>query len=499
MGRFKDMLADFKHKPWVAHVLRMQDRFSNRLGNQFAGAITYFSVLALVPVLMFAFAALGFTLTVIRPDLLQQVQDAVTSQISGMGPDLQKNIGALIENFLRNWAGVGIVGLLSALYSAAGWAGNLKGAIRAQTRPDFDMSEGGPNFILEKLVNIVLLLGLLVLIPLTFALANASTTLTGWLVRVMGLEGVAGIEVGLRLVGPIGSAVAGWVLFMYVLSVFPEKRFPFRVKAWAAVIGSVGLAILQYLASFLVSSFLGNPAAALFGPVIVLMLFFNLFARLILYVAAWMATAIQQANPVLLQEFDEPLAQVEESPVTAADVRAAEGRQEREEALAADQADQEDEHRTWGERLRAASGLPIGGPFDKEEHRPDAGKRAGGEPESAEAESHTSGRTAAGAGRPGLEVPAGRSDEAMTSTAMTSTAASAAGTATGTATETATAPDTGAGTASQVSRASAVRNARASLQVGWVTGAVAGVGIGAVLAAVTGFATRFMPGGRDSD
>ena len=48
-----------------------------------------------------------------------------------------------------------------------------------------------------------------------------------------------------------------------------------------------------------------------------------------------------------------------------------------------------------------------------------------------------------------------------------------------------------------MSRDSAVRTARASMQVGWVTGAVTGIGLGAVLAAVTGFATRFMPGGRD--
>ena len=37
---------------WVAHLLRAVDRFSSRLGNQFAAAITYFSVLAIVPVLL---------------------------------------------------------------------------------------------------------------------------------------------------------------------------------------------------------------------------------------------------------------------------------------------------------------------------------------------------------------------------------------------------------------------------------------------------------------
>lgn len=473
MGKLKELLAELKLKPWVAHLLRMQDRFANRLGNQFAGAITYFSVLALVPVLMFAFAALGFTLTVLRPDMLQQVEETITARLGGMGPELGDQIGGLIRDFLQNWQAVGIVGLLSAIYSASGWAGNLKRALRALTRPDFDMTEARPNFVLEKLVNLVLLLGLLVLIPVTFALASLSTTLTGWFVGVTGLEGVPGVATGLHLVGPIGSAVAGWALFMYVLTVFPERKFPFRDKAWAAVIGSVGLGLLQYLASFLIGSFLGNPAAALFGPVIVLMLFLNLFARLILYVAAWMATAIQQANPVQLQDIDEPLVEVEASPVTAADVEAAEAQRQAAQ-LAAEAED--DEHRTIGERLRVASGLPIGGEFHKEQHRADFDRAT---PDAASA--------------PDVPETVGEADRHGTDRDRepVGARAAAAGPTRGGST---TAPE---GAPPLVSRDSAVRNARATMQVGWVTGAVAGIGIGAVLAAVTGFATRFMGGGRD--
>jgi len=55
---------------------------------------------------------------------------------------------------------------------------------------------------------------------------------------------------------------------------------------------------LQFVASFLISAFRGNPAAVIFGPVIVLMLFFNLFAQLVLFVAAWIATAQHEAVPV---------------------------------------------------------------------------------------------------------------------------------------------------------------------------------------------------------
>ena len=62
-----------KKRPWVAHLLRAVERFNTRLGSEFGAAITYFSVLALVPILMLAFSITGFVLTSVRPDLLDGV------------------------------------------------------------------------------------------------------------------------------------------------------------------------------------------------------------------------------------------------------------------------------------------------------------------------------------------------------------------------------------------------------------------------------------------
>ena len=64
-----------------------------------------------------------------------------------------------------------------------------------------------------------------------------------------------------------------------------------------ALVGAVGLGLLQYLSTFLIGRFSSNPAFAIFGSVIALMLFFNLFARLILIMAAWIATARHPAVP----------------------------------------------------------------------------------------------------------------------------------------------------------------------------------------------------------
>jgi len=303
----KEKVKELKQVPVVAHVLRMNTRYATRLGNQFAGAITYFSLLAMVPILMFAFSACGFTLTVLRPDLLERVQAAIMVQLQGAPEDLKAQLTGLIESLLRNWASVGLVGLFSSMYTSAGWAGNLKSAVRAQIRPLFDMKERKHFILMEVLLNFAILLGLLIILAVTFALAVMATSLTGTIVHWLALDKVPGISVLLRIVGPILSAIAGWAMFVYLYKVLPEQTFPFRIIAWGALIGSVGLFVLQYLTGFLMGKFSGNPAAAVFGPVIVLMLFFNLFARLNLYVAAWIATSVQPAVADQIQEFDRPL------------------------------------------------------------------------------------------------------------------------------------------------------------------------------------------------
>lgn len=290
-----DWLARMKEKPWVAHLLRAVERFGARLGAQFGAAITYFSILALVPILLFAFAIAGFVLTVLSPELLPRVAQAVSSALGGTDAATQQKILELVTNTFSNWKGVGIVGLLSAIYSGAGWMGNLKNAVRAQWRPEFDLQETQGNIVKKTAVNLVTLIGLIVLIGITFGLASVSTSLTGTVLDALGLSGIGWLKPVFQLTPIVFSIGAGWLLFMYVYTVLPETREPWSVVRRGALLGAVGLGILQYLTSFLFGKFGGNAAAQLFGPVIALMLFFDLFAQLILFVAAWIATARHEA------------------------------------------------------------------------------------------------------------------------------------------------------------------------------------------------------------
>ena len=55
------------------HLVRAGERYTETHGNHYAAAITYFSILALVPLLMVAFASVALVLQS-NPDLLAQLK-----------------------------------------------------------------------------------------------------------------------------------------------------------------------------------------------------------------------------------------------------------------------------------------------------------------------------------------------------------------------------------------------------------------------------------------
>ena len=287
-----------KHQPWIAHIIRAVERYVSRLGSQFAAATTYFWVLSLVPILMVAFSITGFVLTVVYPDLLDTVADVVTDALGSTDLATRDKILNLVNTALSQYWTIGLVGLATGLYAGAKSMGHLRNAVRTQWRSGFDLQPQKINIVVWWLGNLLLLLGLLLGLAVTFGLSWLSTSLADAVVGLLGLDDQAWTAPLLRISSVAFSIGAGWLIFMYLYTVLPETREPWHVVRRGALLGSIALVALQYLASFLISAFKGNPAAAIFGPVIVLMLFFNIFAQLILFIAAWIATAQHDAIPV---------------------------------------------------------------------------------------------------------------------------------------------------------------------------------------------------------
>ncbi|MBN9609268.1 MAG: inner membrane protein YhjD [Actinobacteria bacterium 69-20] len=284
-------------RPGAAHLLRAGQRFADRLGSQFAAAITYFSFLSLVPIVMVGFSAAGFVLSS-RPDWLTGLKSQVTAMIPGA---LADSVGGIIDQAVEQRLTVGIVGLAIALYSGLNWMGNVRDAVRAQWRPRWEREKKAQeNFFMRYLLDLMSLAGLLLAILVSFALTALGTAAQDLVVRWLGID-AGGLMAVVLQVGPfLVSTCADVLIFGWVYSVLPNREY--RADRRTLVIGSLVMAvcfeILKAALTLLVTRMSSSPSGVVFGAVIGLLLFFNLVARAFLIVAAWMATAERQSSDV---------------------------------------------------------------------------------------------------------------------------------------------------------------------------------------------------------
>ncbi len=270
--------------PAVGHLMRMNERFAAQGGNQFAAGVTYFSVLSLFPLLMLVFAGLGFFLNA-RPDLMQQIQDQVTQSIDG---DLGEMVNDLIASAIDQRGAVAGIGLLTTLWSGLGWMNNLRVGVSAMWNLDAD--EGG-NFVTKKLWDLLGLIGLIVLFVVAFAVtALGVSSWTNTLLEYVGLDEVPGARVLVWVVGLLVGVLANFLVMLWVVMFLPRTKVPVKSGMKGALLGAVIFEVIKQFAGVIISSLTGNPAGAIFGPLISLMVVMYLIWRVVLYVSAWTAT-----------------------------------------------------------------------------------------------------------------------------------------------------------------------------------------------------------------
>nr|WP_240941727.1 YhjD/YihY/BrkB family envelope integrity protein [Corynebacterium xerosis] len=261
----------------------MQERYSQEGGNHFAAGVTYFSVLSVFPLLMLAFAILGFVLRG-NDEMMRTIEDGITQNLSG---EMGETVTSIIDSAVSQAGGVFTIGFITALWSGLSWMGNLRMGVTALwKRPII-----AENFVLGKLRDFIRLLGMMLMIALTFAVtAIGSSGLTSSLVEKVGLDGVPGIGILTTVVAIALGLVANWILFFWMLASLPRGKVPMKPAMQGAVIGAIGLEVVKQLGSLFFSNALSNPAGAVFGPIIGLMVVFYLIWRITMYASAWTAT-----------------------------------------------------------------------------------------------------------------------------------------------------------------------------------------------------------------
>ncbi|MFZ3621587.1 inner membrane protein YhjD [Leclercia barmai] len=289
LDKAKDVIQLIQQRPMIAHLLRATERFNDRLGNQFGAAITYFSFLSMIPILMLSFAAAGFVL-VSHPTLLQDIFTKILQNVSD--PTLATTLKSTISTAVQQRTTVGIVGLFVALYSGVNWMGNLREAIRAQSRDVWERKPQDEEKIWTKYFrDFVSLIGLLVALVITLTITSVAGSAQQMIISALYLDTIEWLKPVWHLVGLGISMLANYLLFFWIFWRLPRHRPRRKALIRGTFIAAIGFEVIKIVMTYTLPSLMTSPSGAAFGSVLGLMAFFYFFARLTLFCAAWIATA----------------------------------------------------------------------------------------------------------------------------------------------------------------------------------------------------------------
>ncbi len=289
LDKAKDVIQLIQQRPMIAHLLRATERFNDRLGNQFGAAITYFSFLSMIPILMLSFAAAGFVL-VSHPTLLQDIFNKILQNVSD--PTLATTLKSTISTAVQQRTTVGIVGLFVALYSGVNWMGNLREAIRAQSRDVWERKPQDEEKIWTKYFrDFVSLIGLLVALVITLTITSVAGSAQQMIISALYLDTIEWLKPVWHLVGLGISMLANYLLFFWIFWRLPRHRPRRKALIRGTFIAAIGFEVIKIVMTYTLPSLMTSPSGAAFGSVLGLMAFFYFFARLTLFCAAWIATA----------------------------------------------------------------------------------------------------------------------------------------------------------------------------------------------------------------
>ena len=279
---------------WFDHIIRAYQRFDDQNGGFFAAGLSYYTIFALFPLLMVGFAVVGFALSR-RPELLSQIDNQIRAAVpSALGQELIE----LMNSAIRARTSVGVIGLATAAWAGLSWMSHLRQALTEmwwEQQPD---SRGYMRTKLSDLLAIVLTF-LVILATLGLSALSHAAPMEAVL-RLLGIPEYSVFAVIFQVVSILVSLLVSWLLFTWMIARLPRGSVSLVESMRAGLIAAIGFELFKQVGGIFLQKVLGSPAGAAFGPVLGLMVFAYVTAYLVLFSAAWAATASEdpRAKPV---------------------------------------------------------------------------------------------------------------------------------------------------------------------------------------------------------
>ncbi|MCE0508178.1 YihY/virulence factor BrkB family protein [Microbacterium sp. KKR3/1] len=265
--------------------------YTERRGPMLADSVTYRALFS-----VFAGVLLGFSIAALwlagNPAALQAIIDAVEAAV----PGLIGEEGVIDPDALRapaSFSIAGIISLIALVGAALGAIGSLRTAVRvlAGTLQDDIL------WIWVILRNLALALG----IGLAFVV-SAGLTFVGqlgvtWIAELLGLPSDSpAVTWGVRLLSLLVVFALDTALIIGVFRLLSGVR-PAARSLWpGALLGALGLLVLQELSGLFVGGATSNPLLASFATLLALLIWLNFSAQVMLFACAYIVTAEEEAS-----------------------------------------------------------------------------------------------------------------------------------------------------------------------------------------------------------
>lgn len=283
----------------IARLLRLRVTraflsYSEHRGPMLADSITYRALFS-----VFAGVLLGFSLAALwlgsNPDALRALSDSLNTVIPGLTDLIDPTTAQVGVGFTV--AGVAsLVGLVGAAISAIG---SLRAALRILADEVTDQTFIG-WVLLRNLLVAVAFGGLLVLAVIASSLGGLwIPEVTRWL----GFEGSTVAEVVTRGFAILVVFAIDTLAVALVFRLLSGVRAPARALWAGAIIGGIGLTVLQELSGLFVRGAAANPLLASFAALIALLIWFNLSAQVILLASSYIITATMEHKDRLRSKY----------------------------------------------------------------------------------------------------------------------------------------------------------------------------------------------------
>lgn len=270
-------------------VVRAFLRYSERRGPMLADSVTYRTLFS-----VFAGVLLGFSIAALwlagNPEAWRALTEAVDNAI----PGLVGENGIIKTDTISAPAGLTIAGAISAIGlvgAAIGAIGSMRTAMRLVADRLFDDVPG----YWVMLRNLALAIGVGLALVISAAVTVLGTAGLDLVAQSLGAsERHTLLSLGTRAVAIVVTFALDAVVIAVLFRVLSGVKASRRALWTGALLGAIGLTVLQQLSGLFIGGAASNPLLASFASLIALLLWINLSTQVILIATAYIVTGVEE-------------------------------------------------------------------------------------------------------------------------------------------------------------------------------------------------------------